>query len=168
MPCLQRMASLPTERLTPEKPPFASVGVDYFGPLHVSQARSTVKRYGCLFTCMSSRAVHIEVAYSLDTESFLCAFSRFISRRGPVEKVFSDNGTNFTGADNELKKMVSEWNQDKIHGALLRRNIEWHFIPPSASHMGGVWERLVKSVKSVLKALLKESLVKDEMLHTFD
>ena len=132
----------------------------------VNQARSQVKRYGCLFTCLTTRAVHLEVAHSLDTESFLAAMSRFISRRGPVEKMYSDNGTNFTSADKELRDMIDVWNQKQINDELLKKHIEWHFIPPSASHMGGVWERMVKSVKRVLKAILKETPIKDETLST--
>ena len=165
-PCLQKMASLPPERVTADLPPFTNVGVDYFGPMNVVQGRSTVMRYGCLFTCMASRAVHIEIASSLDTQSFLAALSRFISRRGKPAKIFSDNGTNFTSADKELRCLVAAWNQAVIHDSLLQRQIEWQFIPPAASHMGGVWERLVKSVKSVLRALLQDKLVKDEVLTT--
>ena len=69
------MAPLPSVRITPMNPPFTFVGVDYFGPLMVRQGRSLVKRYGCLFTCLTMRAVHIEIAYSLDAESFLCALA---------------------------------------------------------------------------------------------
>ena len=94
-PCTQRMAQLPPERLTPDKPPFTFVGVDYFGPILVKVGRAQCKRYGCLFTCLTTRAVHVEIAHSLDTDSFLCAFRRFTSRRGSPKKVFSDNGTNF-------------------------------------------------------------------------
>ena len=165
-PCSQKMAALPPERVIADLPPFTNVGVDYFGPMNVVQGRSTVKRYGCLFTCMASRAVHIEVAGSLDTQSFLAALSRFISRRGKPAKIFSDNGTNFTSADKELRSLVEAWNQAAIHESLLQRQIEWHFIPPAASHMGGVWERLVKSVKTVLRVLLDDKLVKDEVLTT--
>ncbi len=80
----QKMASLPEDRLLPDKPPFTNVGVDYFGPFDVKRGRSTVKRYGVLFTCLTIRAVHIEVADSLDTDSCINALRRFISRRGQV------------------------------------------------------------------------------------
>ena len=125
-PCTQKMAALPTDRLTPNKPPFAFTGVDYFGPMLVVQGRSHVKRYGCLFTCLTTRAVHLEVAHSLDTESFLAAYSRFESRRGAVEKLYSDNGTNFTSAEKELREMVATWNQKQIEDKFLRKNIVWH------------------------------------------
>ena len=150
------MAALPAERLPPGNAPFETISADCFGPIFVTQGRRNVKRWGCLFTCLTTRAIHLEVAHSLDTESFLAALSRFESRRGTPKKIFSDNGTNFTGADKELRSMVESLNQKKIYERCLRKNIEWHFIPPSASHMGGVWERIVKSVKRVLRAVLRK------------
>ena len=73
--------------------------LDYFGPLFVKQGRSQVKRYGCLFTCLTMRAVHIEVAHTLEADSFICAYQCFVSRRGKPKEIYSDNGTNFTGAE---------------------------------------------------------------------
>ena len=92
----QFMADLPEVRVVPEKPPFTFVGVDYFGPLEVKQGRSRVKRYGCLFTCLTTRAVHIEIAHSLDTDSMINALRRFISVCGYPEQIRSDQGSNFT------------------------------------------------------------------------
>lgn len=171
-PGSQIMAPLPAARVTPYQPPFTCVGVDYFGPLTIKLNRSHVKRYGCLFTCLATRAVHIEIAYSLDSESFLCAFSRFTARRGQPKHVYSDNGTNFTGAQAILReefKKISENStaQEKIRDQLRRNDIQWHFNPPAASHMGGVWERLIRSIRRILKALLQEQLVTDETLVTF-
>lgn len=174
LPCKRRsaptgqqfMAPLPEARVRPYRPPFSSIGVDYFGPLYVKQGRSHVKRYGCLFTCLSSRAIHLEIAHTLDTDSFLGALYRFISRRGRPECIYSDNGTNFRAGERELKELLQEWNQDAIHAKLLQRQIEWHFNPPAASHMGGVWERMVRSVKTILKSILKEQIVGDETLLT--
>ncbi|XP_052778064.1 uncharacterized protein LOC128215419 [Mya arenaria] len=157
----QQMAPLPVERLTPDKPPFTYVGVDYFGPMYVKVGRSQQKRYGCLFTCLTTRAVHIEIAHSLGTDSFVCALQRFISRRGKPEKIFTDNGTNLTSGERELRAEIAEWNQSRI-----MNEIEWQFIPPYASHMGGVWERLVQSVKRALKSVVKEQLLNDEALNT--
>lgn len=143
-PMKQQMAPLPAERVTPDEPPFTNVGVDYFRPLYVKIKRSQCIRYGCLFTCLATRAVHIK--HSLETSSFLSAFHRFISRRGKPAKVFSDNGTNFTAGDWELNDAaIKNWNQVNIHSNLRQSEIEWHFNPSSASHMGGVWERLIKS-----------------------
>ena len=86
------MADLPEDRLTPGNPPFTTVGVDYFGPFKVRRSRSLVKRYSVPFTCLTVRAVHIEVAHSLDTASFLLALRRIIARRGQVPEMRSDNG----------------------------------------------------------------------------
>lgn len=160
------MAPLPSERLIPDKPPFTYSGVDYFGPLYVKQGRSTVKRYGCLFTCFTTRAIHIEIAHSLDLDSFICALQRFISCRGKPEKIFSDNGMNFHGGNRELRESLEAWNQKYMGTYLAQRGIEWHFNPPTASHMGGVWERMIRSVRSILKTLIKEQLVSDETLRT--
>ena len=162
----QFMADLPEARLAPEKPPFIYVGVDYFGPLEVKQGRSRVKRYGCLFTCLTTRAVHIEIAHSLDTDSMINALRRFISVRGYPEQIRSDQGSNFIKADKELKEAIEEWNQHKINNFCRQKQIEWIFNPPSASHMGGAWERMIRSVRQILKAILKEQLVSDEVLST--
>ncbi len=163
----QIMAPLPEVRVTPHVPPFSYIGIDYYGPMYVKQGRSHVKRYGCLITCLSSRAIHLEIAHTLDTNSFLAALHRFISRRGRPLIIFSDNGTNFVSGERELKELLQGWNQKVIGTDLRQREIEWHFNPPGASHMGGVWERMVRSVKEIMKALLCEQLVCDEALLTF-
>ena len=89
------MANLTKERLRPENPPFTSVSVDYFGPLYIQQGHSHVKRYGCLFTCLTTRAVHIEITSTLDTDSFINALRRLISLRGNPSSVYSDHGSYF-------------------------------------------------------------------------
>ena len=100
-PGAQKMADLPPSRLQIDTHPFAYCGIDYFGPLLVKQLRSQVKRYGCLFTCLTSRAIHIEVAMDLTTDAFINALRRFLSKKGPVLH-FSDNGTNFVSAEKTL------------------------------------------------------------------
>lgn len=162
----QKMADLPLERIIPDLPPFNNVGLDYFGPTEVKRGRSTIKRYGVLFTCMSSRAVHLEVAYTLDTDSCIHALRRFICRRGQVKHIRSDNGTNLVGAYAELKKALMSLNERKIQEALLPDGIEWSFNPPAASHHGGVWERLIRSVRQVLNSTLHQQCIDDEGLHT--
>ena len=163
----QIMAPLPQDRLTPNEPPFTGVGIDYFGPLYVRVARSTPKRWGVIFTCMACRSVHFKIAHSLDTDSFLGAFSRFTSRRGDPKYVFSDNGTNFVAAERELKELLSAMDENKIQHAHV--DIQWKFLPPHASHMAGVWERLIRSTKQILRNLLSREVsrpVTDEILCT--
>ena len=111
----QIMADLPRDRITPDEPPFTNVEVDFFGPLFVRHGRGKAKRYGCLFTCLAVRAVHIEIAHSLETDSFINALRRFICRRGCPSVIRSDNGTNFVGAERELREAVQrvEPAQDK-------------------------------------------------------
>ena len=162
----QKMADLPRSRVTPDQPPFTCVGIDYFGPFLVRQKRSLVKRYGAIFTCLALRAVHLEISHTLDTDSFILALRRFIARRGQVKEIRSDNGTNFTGAEKELRVMISSWNQAKIHDTLLQKGIKWVFNPPAASHHGGVWERLIRSTRKILGALTKEQVLDDECLQT--
>ena len=164
--CEQKMADLPVDRLTPDQPPFTSVGVDYFGPFQVKRGRSLVKRYGVIFTCLAIRAVHIEVSHSLDTDSFLLALRRFIARRGQVKEIRSDNGTNFSSGEKELRESINAWNQEKIHENLLQRNVKWSFNPPYGSHYGGVWERCIRTARKILQALLREQTTDDEGLVT--
>lgn len=101
-PAQQIMAPLPAERVTADKPPFSFTGVDYFGPINVRQDRSTVKRYGCIFTCLVTTTVHLEVADSLHSDSSINAYRRFVGRRGQAENMFSDNGSNFLAGEREL------------------------------------------------------------------
>lgn len=122
-PNVQKMADLPLERLT-IAPPFTYVGIDYFGPFLIKEKRKELIRYGTLFTCMASRAIHIEVASSLDTNSFIHALRRFIARRGPVKQIRSDNGTNFVGANKELLKALKEMDSDLIQQKLCQFGTE--------------------------------------------
>nr|XP_054761439.1 uncharacterized protein LOC129267841 [Lytechinus pictus] len=163
----QKMANLPSDRVKPDEPPFTSVGIDYFGPLEVKRGRSVVKTYGVMFTCLVSRAVHIEKAESLNTDSCIAAIRRFIARRGTVKNMRSDNGTNLIGAQRELKREIDNWNQVQISDTLLQRNIQWTFNPPGGSHHGGVWERQIRTVRQLLFNLVRQQRLDDEGLHTF-
>ena len=163
----QKMADLPKDRVTPA-PPFSYTGVDYFGPYVIKEGRKELKRHGCLFTCLASRAVHIETANSLETDSFIQALRRFIARRGPVREIRCDNGTNFVGAANELQQAINEMDNDQIRSKLRQEGIDWIFNPPSASHMGGIWERQIRTTRKVLTILLHEhgSRLDDESFRT--
>ena len=163
----QRMANLPMDRVTPYTPPFTFTGVDCFGPFFVKRGRSQEKRYGCIFTCLNVRAIHLESLASMDASSFINALIRFAARRTWPQKLRSDNGTNFVGARKELKAEMAKWNDDsRFQNAVLRRGVEWQFNPPAASHMGGVWERMIRTVRSSLDVLLKGQVLDDERLST--
>ena len=164
-PTYPKMADLPKERFDTSRP-FSSVGLDFLGPIQVRKFRKTEKRYILLVTCLATRAVHMEVAESLDTGSFLMALRRLIARRGRPTLIWSDNGTNLIGGERELREAIAEWNQEQICDALSQRNIQWKLNPPTASHMGGVWERLVASVKRAVRIVLCNQIVSDDVLHT--
>ncbi|CAH8548192.1 unnamed protein product [Schistosoma haematobium] len=163
----QLMAPLPACRVQQGWYCFSAVGVDYFGPLFVKRGRSLEKRYGCVFTCLQTRAVHIEMTHSLNTDSFIMALLRFIGRRGKPAEIYSDNGSNFVGAVSELKRFVQQLNQQRIDKELSARQIQWHFNPPSSSHRGGVWERMIRSIRRLLLLITREQTLTDETLSTY-
>jgi len=165
-PQVQKMADLPEERLESGNIPFTKAGVDCFGPFLCKQGRSEVKRYGLLVTCLSIRAIHIEMLYDMSTDSFLNGFRRFVSRRSTPELVLCDNGTNFVGAQSEVDRAKSELDFKKIAQYGQQTNMEWKFNPPGAAHMGGVWERMIGTTKKVLVAILKNTRLCDDVLCT--
>ena len=146
--------------------PFTNVGIDCFGPFSVKHGRTIVKRYGCIFTCLNTRAVHIEILHSLGTNSFINGLLRFIDRHGQPQLICSDYGTNFVGAEKELRQSIQLWNEQAISKAMMARNIKWKFNPPGASHMGGVWERNIRSIMKILGAPVDQTTLSDESLHT--
>ena len=158
----QLMTDLPESRLQFDHPPFYCVDVDCFGPLSIKQGRSTVKRYGCVITCLTMRAIHIEIAHSLDTDSFLNVLRRFVAWRGTPHQIFSDNGNNFVGAKRILLSALQSFNDKKIHHYCTQKGIEWSFNPPLASQMGGAWERMIRTIRKVLKGLLANQSMNDE------
>jgi hypothetical protein len=162
----QKMGGLVEGQVTPGLPPFSHVGIDVFGHMFVKVRRSREKRWGVIFTCLASRAVHIEIVHSLDTDSFLGAFSRFVARRGTPVKVHSDRGTNFVSGEKELREGVEGWNIEKIQSRLVNQGVEWEYNPPAASHRGGAWERLIRSTKAILRVLARRQLLHDEALLT--
>ena len=164
----QMMASLPPDRVEECETPFSSTGVDYFGPFYTTRGRKSVKKYGVIFTCLSMRAVHIEIAESMSTDSFLCALRRFISRRGNIRLMRSDRGANFVGAEKEMKEEISHLlaSDNTIKKEMLAKGIEWRFNAPTASHHGGAWERMIRTVRKIFSALLNEQSFNEETLHT--
>ena len=160
------MAPFPAVRLQVRQAPFTGTGIDCFGSVHVLCKRSNVKRWNCLFTCLTVRAVHIEIPHSLDVNSFINALRRFIARRGKPKIVYSDNGTNFAIGGKELRATIESWKSENVTDETVRLGIDWHFSPPSAPHFGGIWELLVQSAKRALYAVLKERVTTDGTLLT--
>ena len=154
----QKMADLPASR-TEEVAPFTHAGVDMFGPFKIKEGRKRILRYVSLFTCFSSRAVHLESVNNLSTDNFILALRRFLARRGPTTSLRSDNGGNFVGANNEFRKAYREMDHSKIHDFLLAEKCEWitwETNIPEASHTGGVWERQIRSVRNIMTSLLHD------------
>lgn len=158
----QGMAPLPDFRVTPADP-FERTGVDFAGPFLVyltpdrdrRKEDEPVKVWISLFTCLVTRAVHLEVVMGLSTDEFLMAFSRFSSRRGMPTLMVSDNGTTFVKAKKELGCLWSSQSKSKIKEALSQKGVEWRFNAPSAPWQGGVFERMVRTVKEPLKKVLQ-------------
>ena len=100
----QKMSDLPKERCC-EAALFTHCGVDMFGPFIIRERRSNLKQYCALFTCFASRAVHIEVTCTMETDSFIQALRRFMARRGKVRSIRSDNGTNLVGTVTNLERL---------------------------------------------------------------
>lgn len=167
-PQMPIMGQLPSERLEMHVIPFQYTGCDMFGPMYVRRGRSELKRYGCIFTCLSTRAVHLEMCNDLTTDSFLLALRRFFARRTVPVKIISDCGSNFRGADKELRREAAKLNHEKIAEKMAQLQIEWQFNPPLAPHMGGCWERMVGLVKKVIKQTteLSKHLPSEEVLTT--
>ncbi|XP_030600875.1 uncharacterized protein LOC115790965 [Archocentrus centrarchus] len=148
----QKMADLPEDRME-TAPPFTYCGMDCFGPFFVKEGRKELKRYGLLITCMCSRAVHLEMLDDLSTDSLINSLRAFIAIRGTVRQIRCDQGTNFVGTRNEFVEAFKEMDQAKL-GKL---DCEFLMNIPASSHMGGVWERQIRTIRSVLTSILEQS-----------
>lgn len=113
--------------------------MDCFGPFLVKVGRRTEKRWGLLFKCLTTRAVHLKVLTLMDSDAFLMALRRFIGRRGKPAELYSDQGTNFRGGETELKEAFRQLSQD-LQQQLAKQQISFHFNPSLAPHFGEVWE----------------------------
>ena len=150
---VQKMANLSADRVE-VTPPFTNVGCDVFGPFPVKDGRKHSKRYGLVLTCLSSRAVHIKLLDDLSIDSFIHSWRSFLALRGNVKILRCNNGTNFVGANNEISRLFSEMSECEEFTKQLRENqCQFLFNPPQASHMGGSWERLIRSIRAVFSGL---------------
>ena len=167
------MSNIPIDRIAVNEKPFSNTGVDYFGPIIIKlnkrtrSTQPTAKRYGVLFTCLTTRGVHLELATDMTTDAFILALRRFIARRGHVKILRSDNGSNFIGAEKKLKHALTCIDQNKVAQTLSKQHIQWKFNPPVSPWMGGVWEALVKTVKRALRTITRERLFTEDALTTF-
>ena len=155
-----QMGKLPIARTDVKATPFSQTGVDLLGPFVVTIGRKAHKYWVVLFTCLTIRAIHLELVQSLSTDDFILAYRNFCNIRIRPRNMYCDNGTNFVGASRELKQ---SWEQMKTKNQNVKNNTivtdyetEWHFNPPLSPHMGGAWERMVRSVKNTLKVLMNE------------
>lgn len=155
--CQQLMGDLPAARVNASVRTFAAVGVDYAGPIELKASRfrgtTTYKGYIAVFVCLAVKAIHLEAVTGLSTDHFMSALYRFMGRRGMPHDIFSDNGTNFVGADKCLQTNADQFKQsieENVIPALAGIGTQWHFIPPSSPNFGGLWEANVKAVKQHL------------------
>lgn len=177
--CIQRlakpkppkMAALPEGRVSPFQPVFSFTGLDYFGPIEITVGRRHEKRWGVLFVCLSTRAIHMELAATLDTSSAIMCVRNFNNRRGPAVEMISDNGTNLRAAEKELRNAVEEIDVVRLQDESMQHlphetRTKWRFNPPSAPHFGGSWERMIQTVKKSLYIVLKEKYPREETLRS--
>lgn len=164
-----QMGDLPPDRVTGDRP-FSGVGTDFAGPFMIKASRwrntKLIKAYLCVFVCLSTKAVHLEVVADLTTEAFIASLDRFVSRRGLPSLIRSDNGTNYVGAARYLREVVEflNVNQVDIGTALSRRGINWTFSPPACPHWGGIFEAVVKSAKTHLARVIGQTALTFEEL----
>jgi len=167
------MGDLPRSRVEPVRA-FKRTGIDFAGPFYVKThlRRNAIKNkvYVCIWVCLVTKAVHMELVGDLTTQSFLNALQRFCSRRGLCTDIYSDNATNFVGANRQLQELktliLSKEHQTQVQNELSKIGIQWHFIPPRSPHFGGLWEAAVKSFKSHLYKSLGNATLTYEELNT--
>ena len=170
-PFQQKMAPLPAERLQPNSA-FSVVGVDTAGPILICKDKTSEddegdpsptlqKAYLLLFTCASTRGVHLDILHDLTTETLIQALVRFIGRRGVPKLIWSDNALSFTKAGRELASLWKKIDEEKLkkYALSLPSPVEWTFITPRSPWHGGIWERLIRSVKTALRACLGKALL---------
>ncbi|XP_047027021.1 uncharacterized protein LOC124635227 isoform X2 [Helicoverpa zea] len=147
------MGNLPKERVQLEFP-FLETGTDYAGPILLADRKGRgcrlIKSYICVFVCLATRAVHLELVSDLTKHAFIAALNRFIARRGKPKTIFSDNGTTFIGTCNELADILRQ----DFSSVMANTGINFSFIPAYTPHFGGLWESAVKSVKHHLRRIL--------------
>lgn len=168
----QLMGNLPSARVNPSRA-FSNTGVDYAGPINVrvskGRGNKSYKGYLAIFVCLATKAIHLEVVSDATADGFIAAFKRFTARRGLCSNLYSDNGTNFVGANTKMIKLNNQVQKSldpEIADFLTTKGITWHFIPPASPNFGGLWEAGVKSTKHHLKRVIGETTLTFEELST--
>jgi hypothetical protein len=167
------MGNLPDARVNLIRP-FRDCGVDYAGPISIREGKGrgkrSIKAYVCLFICLATKAIHLELVTDCTSSSFIGAFKRFMSRRGKPSRMYSDNATTFKGSDRELRFIHQEVIKSELFKNFIsncaENNVEWHFIPPRSPHVGGIWEAGIKSMKFHFKRIIGQSLFTYEEMYT--
>ena len=148
------MADLPQERVKLFSPPFTVTGVDLFGPFNLKVSRNkSVKAWGAIFTCATVRAIHLEIVETTSAEAFLHALTRFASHHGWPSTIISDNGTSFVGAARLLRELVVK-KRKKLEDFATLHQLRWIFTTPRSPHQGGIYESLIKQVKSAIRIVV--------------
>lgn len=166
-PMAPQMADLPKVRFEAGIRPFTYTGLDYFGPFSVKVGRQSHKRWGIIYTCLTIRAIWIDVVPSYDTQACILSIRDFVNRKGTVERFYSDNGTNLKGADNELTREIQKIDFQRLSDEFTSCYTKWYFTPPETPHMGGMWERLITSVKASLFESMITRTPTDQMLRSW-
>ncbi|GFV82128.1 integrase catalytic domain-containing protein [Trichonephila clavipes] len=166
----QIMRDLPESRVCPSSV-FQRTGIDFAGPFLIRSSKGrgsrNTKCYICVFVCLATKAVHLEVVSDLTSKAFIACLKRFVARRGKPSEIFCDQGTNFYGASRDLRKEFRQlMKEDAVHQFLVTDNITFHFNPPSAPHFGGIWEATVKSFKFHLNRVVGVTSLTFEELST--
>ena len=157
----QKMSDLPSCRIT-TSPPFTYVGVDTFGPWSVVSRRTRggqahSKRWAIMFSCLNTRAVHVEVIEDMSASCFINALRRFISLRGHVKEFYSDRGTNFVGAVSEMGLNKINVEDTECKRFLYQHGTVWRFSAPHSSHMNGAWERMIGIARRILDSMFSST-----------
>jgi len=161
IPVKQIMAPLPKDRVT-KADSFSVISIDYFGPLYYKvhlndKAIEMKKLWVCVFSCLITRCLHLELVLDSSTEEFLNCFRLFVARRGLPHKIISDNFSSFKKADRELRLLFSKINWNKVNAHFVSKQIDWEFIHPHSPWLNGIAESAVKSTKLVLKKVIGQA-----------
>ena len=156
------LALLPEIRVR-DAPPFTVTGIDFTGALYVQEHNRESKVYICLYTCATSRAIHLEVVNDLSVDMFLLSFRRFTSRRALPSIVVSDNASTYQSVAEELQQL---FRSKEITEHLSKHGVQWRFIPKRAPWYGGWWKRLIGLTKSTLKKVLGRAHISLTTLQT--